>query len=61
MQFSPKRLQFEYLNDEVFDLIYLSAVEAAEDAVLNALVGADDMTTLRPPGKFAKRSIINNS
>ena len=41
---------FRYLADELFDPIYLAAVEATEEAVVNALVAARDMTTLRPPG-----------
>lgn len=45
----PKR-SFEMLNDEVFDPIYLAATEAIEEAVVNAMVAAEDMTTLRPAG-----------
>lgn len=44
------RLSMDCLNDEIFDDLYLAAVEAVEEAVLNALVAARDMTTLRPAG-----------
>jgi D-aminopeptidase len=40
----------EILNDECFDPVYLAAVEAIEEAVVNAMLAAEDMTTLRPPG-----------
>ncbi len=50
MQLGAKHLRLDCLNDEVFDDIYLAAVEAVEEAVLNALVAAEDMTTLRPAG-----------
>ena len=49
-QLSNARLSFDYLNDEAFDPIYLAAVEAVEESVVNALVAAQDMTTLRPSG-----------
>ena len=54
MQLSPPSFQLQSLNDEVFDGIYLSAVEAVEEAVLNALIAADDMTTLRPSGRVCR-------
>ncbi len=50
MQVGVTRLKFDALNDEVFDDIYLAAVEAVEEAVLNAMVAAQDMTTVRPDG-----------
>ncbi len=50
MDVAPQRLTLDCLNDEVFDDVYLAAVEAVEEAVLNALVAAEDMTTLRPAG-----------
>jgi D-aminopeptidase len=50
-QLSDTHRSFDYLNDEAFDPIYLSAVEAIEESVINALIAAEDMPTLRPPGK----------
>jgi len=49
-QISSVRLSFDYVNDEAFDPIYLAAVEAVEESVINAMVAAQDMTTLRPAG-----------
>ena len=54
MQFSEPRFTLECLNDEVLDDVYLAAVEAVEEAVLNALVAAEDMTTLRPPDMLCR-------
>ena len=42
------------INDELTDPVYLAAVEAVEEAVLNAMLAAEDMTTLRPPGKVCR-------
>ena len=43
------RRTLETVNDGLFDPIYLAAAEAVEEAVINALLAAEDMTTLRPP------------
>lgn len=40
----------ECIADELFDPIYLAAVRGVEEAVVNALLAAEDMTTLRPAG-----------
>ena len=49
-QMATSKLTLEIVNDELFDPIYLAAVEAIEEAVVNAILAAEDMTTLRPPG-----------
>ncbi len=49
-QLADSRLRLEVINDEQFDPIYMAATEAIEEAVVNALLAAEDMTTLRPPG-----------
>jgi D-aminopeptidase len=49
-QLSPARQAFEYLNGEILDPLYLAAVESVEEAVVNALVAAENMTTVKPPG-----------
>ena len=46
--------QQDVLNDAQFDPFYLAVVEAVEEAVLNALIGARDMPTLRPAGKLCR-------
>ena len=43
-------MTFEYVNGEWLDPLYLATVEAVEEAVVNALVAAELMTTVRPPG-----------
>ncbi len=53
-QLSNPRLSFDYINDEAFDPIYLAAVESVEESVINALVAAKSMTTLRPAGKTCR-------
>jgi len=53
-QLSPPRLTMEHVNDEQLDELYLGCVEAIEESVVNALVAARDMTTLRPPGRVCR-------
>ena len=53
-QLSQSKLQFEYINDEVFDDIYLSIVQSVEESVINAILAADDMETVRPEGFICK-------
>ena len=40
----------QFLNDEYFDPFYLATVEVVEEAIVNAMLAAKEMTTLRPPG-----------
>ena len=42
---------FSWIGDDLCDAVYLAAVQAIEESVINALVAAEDMTTLRPPGQ----------
>lgn len=44
----------ECIADELFDPVYLAAVRATEEAVVNALLAAEDMTTLRPAGRICR-------
>ena len=53
-QLAPARLTLDYINDEQFDPIYLAAVQAVEEAVINAMVAAEDMPSLRPAGKICR-------
>jgi D-aminopeptidase len=53
-QLAAAQLELRCLNDECFDPIYLAVVEATEEAVLNALLAAEDMETLRPPGAICR-------
>lgn len=49
-QISGPRFTLEMINDELLDPVYLAATEAIEEAVINALLAADDMTTVKPAG-----------
>ncbi|MCM2563393.1 P1 family peptidase [Lutimaribacter sp. EGI FJ00015] len=42
------------INPEYLDLLYLAAVEAVEEAVVNALVAAEDVPTVKPAGKVCR-------
>ena len=48
------RRQMEVINDELFDPIYLAATEAIEESIINAILAAEDMSTLRPPGLMCR-------
>ncbi len=39
----PDRIQVELVNDEVLDPAYMAAVESVEEAVVNAMIAAEDM------------------
>ena len=58
-QMGGSRLRMDFINDELFDPIYMAATEAIEEAVINAMLAAEDMTTLRPPGLVC-RAIDSN-
>jgi len=53
-QMSPARLSMEHVNDERLDDLYLACVEAVEESVINAMVCARDMSTLRPPDQICR-------
>ncbi len=46
--------RLEAVNDELFDPIYEAAVQAVEEAVVNALLAAADTPTFRPPGRIVR-------
>ena len=47
----PPSYTLEYINDHYFDDIYDATVQSVEEAVINAMVAAESMTTIKPPGK----------
>ncbi len=49
-QLASARRSLEMINDDLFDPIYMATTEAIEEAVVNAMLAAEDMTTLRPSG-----------
>lgn len=53
-QFADTRQSFDYLNDEAFDPFYLAAVESVDEAIVNAMLAAEDAPTQRPGGHLCK-------
>ena len=53
-QQAPAIMKMNFVNDENFDPFYMAAVESVEEAVVNALLAAEDMTTLRPAGRVCR-------
>ena len=51
---SKNKMQFDYINDEMFDDIYLAIVESVEESVINSMLAADDTSTVRPEGYMCK-------
>ncbi len=46
--------QMTSMPDEWFDQIYLATVRATEEAVVNAMLAAEDTATLKPAGRMCK-------
>lgn len=53
-QLSGARRTLETISDEEFDAICIAAAESIEEAVINAMLAAEDMTTLRPEGLICR-------
>ncbi len=53
-RFASPTLGMRFVNDEHFDSIYLAAVEATEEAVVNTMLAAEDMTTVRSPQRVCR-------
>lgn len=49
-QLAQAHLSFEHLNDECVDALYLAAVQATDEAVLNAMLAAEDAPMQKPEG-----------
>lgn len=52
-QFSAEKfptLTLEYMHDDLTDTLYLAAVQAVEEAILNAMCAAEDMSSVKPAG-----------
>ena len=47
----PRSFSAEWLNDAYGDVLYGAAVEAVEEAILNALCAARSVPTFKPPGR----------
>ena len=44
--------RLDAVNDEMFDQIYMATVEAIEEAIVNAMIAAQSMTSLKPAGQM---------
>ncbi|MGF6176282.1 P1 family peptidase [Ensifer sp. 4252] len=53
-EFIDARRQMECIPDEWFDPIYLATVRAVDEAIVNAMLAAEDMETLKPAGKVCR-------
>jgi L-aminopeptidase/D-esterase-like protein len=53
-QAAPVFAMREEINQEALDPFYLAAVEAVEEAVVNALVAGEDVPTFKPPGRICR-------
>ena len=43
-----------HLNDEILDPVYEAVVDATDESILNAMLAAEEMTTLKPPGRVCR-------
>jgi D-aminopeptidase len=50
-ELQPHSFAARWLNDAHCDAVYQATVEAIEEAVINALVAAESVPTIRPPGR----------
>lgn len=46
----PTNYLLNFINDHYFDVIYEATVQAIEEAVINAMIAAAPMTTIKPAG-----------
>ncbi|WP_299655980.1 P1 family peptidase [uncultured Jannaschia sp.] len=51
---APVRQSFDALDDRHLDTIYAASVQAIEEAVVNAMVAAEDRVAVKPPGRMVK-------
>jgi D-aminopeptidase len=51
MSEQPFSYSLEFINDHYFDDIYDATVQSIEEAVINAMVAAESITTIKPGGK----------
>jgi D-aminopeptidase len=46
----PTAYALDFINDHYFDDIYRAVVQSIEEAVVNAMIAAESMTTIKPEG-----------
>ena len=49
--------QASYVRDDDFDPLYEASVQATEEAIVNALIAAEDMTTVKAPAGAVCRAL----
>ena len=54
---SPSHLSAQYINDEYFDDLYEGAVDSVEEAIVNAMIAAQDTPTIKDPAGSICRAI----
>lgn len=53
-QKSDAKLSLQFINDECLDPIYEQVCYAVDESVVNAILHAEDMTSIKPAGKVVK-------
>lgn len=51
---APALITRQELNIDLIDPLYLAAVEAVEEAVVNAIVAGEDVATVKPAGRICR-------
>ncbi len=54
---APQSMSLEYLQDSSLDSLFEATVDATEEAILNALLAAESMESLKPGGRPVGRTI----
>ena len=47
---NPLHYQMESINDHFIDTVYEAAVQSVEEAIINAMLAAESVPTVKPPG-----------
>jgi len=55
----PANYTLNFINDHYFDDIYNAVVQAIEEAIINSMIAAESMTTVKPAG-FTVAAIDHN-
>jgi D-aminopeptidase len=50
-------LSAQFINDEYFDGLYAGAVDSVEEAIVNALIAAQDTPTIKNPADRVCRAL----
>nr|WP_263326438.1 P1 family peptidase [Neobacillus sp. Marseille-Q6967] len=50
-QLSGEKLTMDFINDEVFDPIYEAVCQSIDESVVNAMLAAETLTTVKPYGQ----------